>query len=422
MFTINSNRESAGVDARDIKQQLDRILHHPLFHQSKRLPVFLRFVVQESLNRETDEPPPKERTIGIEVFGRLPDYDTNLDPVVRVTATELRKKLAQYYYEEGHEDEIRIELPSGSYLPKFRRTSFPPSATPLPLASEQLSSDVTLPALSEEPLAAEAVELAPAAPLSESAAASPYRTPKIWGVAAAAIIAFVLVGAYAQRALSDSSLGRFWRAFAGSSNEVLLVLPSIGSDGRKQVPVPSTSLSVAARLSMEDANILARVAGRLEKEGARYRLLSSTEATFEEMRSGPSLLIGALDNPWTMRQSKDLPFVFSITPDGHTGQITETRNQKRVWNLDIYTPHLNITHDYGIIARYHSTVTGQPVVLIAGISSQGTQASGELLTSSELFNTIPKKLINAANFEIVIETDAIDGHAGPPHILASETW
>jgi len=86
---------------------------------SKRLRVFLQFVVQESLD-SGDDGPPKERTLGVAVFGRKVDYDTSADPIVRVTATELRKKLAEYYYEEGHNDEIRIELPPGSYLPKSR--------------------------------------------------------------------------------------------------------------------------------------------------------------------------------------------------------------------------------------------------------------------------------------------------------------
>ena len=62
----------------------------------------------------------KERIIGIEVFQREADYDTNHDSVVRTTAAEIRKKLAQYYQEPGHEDEIRVMLPQGSYLPEFR--------------------------------------------------------------------------------------------------------------------------------------------------------------------------------------------------------------------------------------------------------------------------------------------------------------
>ena len=61
----------------------------------------------------------KERTLGIEVFGRELDYDTNIDHIVRSTAGEIRKRIAQYYHEPGHESEIRIDLPSGSYVPEF---------------------------------------------------------------------------------------------------------------------------------------------------------------------------------------------------------------------------------------------------------------------------------------------------------------
>ncbi|WP_245818093.1 TPR end-of-group domain-containing protein [Granulicella rosea] len=60
----------------------------------------------------------RERMIGAEMFGRRVDYDTGSDSVVRVKATEVRKKLAQYYLESGAH-EVRLELPSGSYVPRF---------------------------------------------------------------------------------------------------------------------------------------------------------------------------------------------------------------------------------------------------------------------------------------------------------------
>ena len=62
----------------------------------------------------------KERTIGVEAFHRSADYDSSADPAVRIAATEVRKRLAQYYYEPGREQELRIELPVGSYVPCFR--------------------------------------------------------------------------------------------------------------------------------------------------------------------------------------------------------------------------------------------------------------------------------------------------------------
>ena len=57
--------------------------------------------------------------IGAEMFGRPVDYDTSNDAVVRVRATEVRKRLSQYYSEAAQTPVVRIELPSGSYVPEF---------------------------------------------------------------------------------------------------------------------------------------------------------------------------------------------------------------------------------------------------------------------------------------------------------------
>jgi len=100
-----------------IEEQIDRLLQNPYFSHSRRFPMFLRFVVGHTLAGQADAV--KERTLGIEIFGRNPDYDTSSDPIVRVTAAEIRKRIAQYYQEPGHDGEIRISLPAGSYVPQF---------------------------------------------------------------------------------------------------------------------------------------------------------------------------------------------------------------------------------------------------------------------------------------------------------------
>src|SRR5204862_4857013 len=64
----------------------------------------------------------KERTIGIEVFHRTPDYDTANDHVVRSAMSEVRRRLSQYYGEGGSESDVKIELLPGSYVPHFGRT------------------------------------------------------------------------------------------------------------------------------------------------------------------------------------------------------------------------------------------------------------------------------------------------------------
>ena len=87
-----------------VREQLRRLLAHPLFTNSKRYPVLLAYTVKQALDGNASEL--KERTIGVEAFGREPDYDVNLDPVVRMTAAEVRKRLSQYYYNSDHAGEL----------------------------------------------------------------------------------------------------------------------------------------------------------------------------------------------------------------------------------------------------------------------------------------------------------------------------
>lgn len=102
-----------------VRQHLDQILVSRTFAGSKKSQAFLRLVVSRAL--EGDFENLHERMIGAELFGRPISYDTGNDSVVRVRASELRKKLAQYYRnEDGNPDlPVRIELHPGSYVPKF---------------------------------------------------------------------------------------------------------------------------------------------------------------------------------------------------------------------------------------------------------------------------------------------------------------
>ena len=77
-----------------IAEQVERLLQNSHFSHSRRFPTFLRFVVRHTLAGQADAV--KERTLGIEIFGRSADYDTASDPIVRVTAAEIRKRIAQY--------------------------------------------------------------------------------------------------------------------------------------------------------------------------------------------------------------------------------------------------------------------------------------------------------------------------------------
>jgi hypothetical protein len=75
----------AAINADDVRAQLKRLLAHPVFKGSRRCPHLLEYLVEYALRGETDHP--KERTLGIEVFGRQADYDKGDDPVVRGAVT-----------------------------------------------------------------------------------------------------------------------------------------------------------------------------------------------------------------------------------------------------------------------------------------------------------------------------------------------
>src|SRR5581483_6212061 len=107
---------SAPEDA--VRTELARVLASQEFRASRRCQEFLRFVVDHALSGHSDML--KERTIGIDVFGRPASYDPSDDATVRVKAGEVRKRLDRYYTLEGHADRVRIELPAGTYTPEFR--------------------------------------------------------------------------------------------------------------------------------------------------------------------------------------------------------------------------------------------------------------------------------------------------------------
>jgi adenylate cyclase len=104
-----------------IEQQLHRILTSPQFLNSPNLQNFLRFIVEKTLAGEATEI--KGYTVATQVLGRKTDFDPNLDPIVRIQASRLRRALEQYYRSPGKNDPVLIDMPRGAYVPRFRSSS-----------------------------------------------------------------------------------------------------------------------------------------------------------------------------------------------------------------------------------------------------------------------------------------------------------
>src|SRR6516162_3867439 len=105
-------------DAEMLRDELDRVLSSACFARSERLSQLLRFLVERHMEGREDEL--KESVIGVEVFGRRPDYDPKLDSTVRTEAVRLRARLSKYYSSEGSQNPLVIELPKGGYVPRVR--------------------------------------------------------------------------------------------------------------------------------------------------------------------------------------------------------------------------------------------------------------------------------------------------------------
>jgi TolB-like protein len=99
--------------AEDVRRQLDRVLASPVFANAGRMSRFLKFIVEQTLTGEGERL--KEYVIGVEVFDRDASYDPRLDAIVRVEASRLRSKLAEYYAGDGRGDAVVLSLPKGGY-------------------------------------------------------------------------------------------------------------------------------------------------------------------------------------------------------------------------------------------------------------------------------------------------------------------
>jgi hypothetical protein len=400
----------------DIQDQLQRMLEHSLFNNSRRFPPFLRFVVSQTLAGQADLL--KERAIGIEVFGKDPDYDTASDPIVRVTAGEIRKRIALYYQESGHEHELQISLPPGSYVPRFH---WPRNSSEALSLAEAVQPSMPAP----EPQAA-----------PESIAAVPDRvfSRKRLPVVAGVVVFVVLATAEWQFAWPRQSvLDRFWAPVLRSGEPVALCFPVAYSRGillrdaanpEQQIELNEDKVSTVAT---DDLQPLASLTGLIELHHQRYRLVADDAASLTDLQQGPAIFIGAFDNSWTLRVTHDLRYRFGNDAGMRHFWIEDTQSSKQTrWEINRELQlKTNTFRDYAIVAHYTDANTGKSVVISAGIARGGTVAAGEFLTTSSSMELIQSRAPadwDRKNMEFVLSTEIINGRSSPPKVEAAYFW
>jgi hypothetical protein len=183
-------------------------------------------------------------------------------------------------------------------------------------------------------------------------------------------------------------------------------------------------LHLSGNLALADVITLTRAAAALEARHKSFRVLPASEASFAQLREGPIVLIGAFDNVWTLRVTQKLRYGFE-SKNGDALLVDRKSGEKTTWATAWDLPYQKLSKDYAIVARIHDNTTGQPVIIAAGISEEGTEAAGEILYNPLYLDSLLAKAPanwEKLNMEAVIETQVIEGHSGPPSILAVETW
>jgi hypothetical protein len=405
-----------------VLEQLTRIQNSPAFSNSPRAVEFLSYVVENALEGHTEVL--KERTIGVNVFHRSSTYVTSDDAIVRVKASEVRKRLHQFYAEEEQAPAVRIELPVGSYIPTFH----------LPT-----SSDATLPQV-KSPV------------IEQIAPRSRWLGWKIAALAAAVVIIGIVMASTVRRHVQKKSqFDEFWAPVFATQQPVLICISSpvlyypdldlfakanqshpglYDSNAKRAVnPLqldPNATLEwkeiqprsdiFVSKVHVYNAALLSVLFERIHKTN---QVKIGSDFSYNDLQSSPAVLLGGFDNPWSVRMAADLPFYLR----DQDATIVERGGQGRIWQAGP-NQALN-TKDFAIIARLLNSKTSQFQVILGGINIAGTEAAGKIVTRQADFDAVLQSMPSGwqnKNLEFVIETDVIDSADSSTHVVAAKIW
>ena len=393
---------STTADLETVREQVGRILSSSSFRNSKRFPAFLRYTVEHAL---TSTEPLKERTIGHEVFSRDAAYDTAQDPVVRMTAAEVRKRLTQYYLLPEHRQELLISYLPGSYVPEFSQRS--------------------------EPAVVDSAAAAAPASLSPFRSRLPVSLLAALALAAGVIATVATMEVIKGRGTAaPDAVARFWAPILESSSPVLICIGDPVSAGTGAAPATRRpdNLTIDEFLRSNsvrytDSVTLALLAGELRTRGKPFHIRRPAATELKDLREGPVVLIGGFNNPWTLRLGEGQRFTLASDDKGPYISDRE-RPDDRQWQMDAPGRLLkNLQETYGLITRVQDPATGHSVLTVAGLVL-GTSAAAECLIDADCIRSAEGLAGDLAgkNVQIVVSAAVIGEDAGAPRVVATHSW
>ncbi|HWQ53210.1 MAG TPA: hypothetical protein VN442_05965 [Bryobacteraceae bacterium] len=375
------------VVAEPILTELSRVLESAEFRASKRCQEFIRYVIVETLEGRADSL--KERTIGVDLLGQSPNYDSSANATVRVRANEVRKRLKQYYSDPAHLAEVRIDLPCGSYVPEFHTVT----------------------------------SQAPAAP-----AVRPPRRLYAWLTVAllAALIAGLSLWAYSTR--PTSALERFWGPARHSGRPLLVCMDYVqahrvarpfGPDdtipGHEIVPVVNEVVGAGG------IHAISALTAMLTRMGVEVDIKIGSDTSFGDLRHSPVVVMGCYNNRWSTLMYDGLRFGFS-NQEGFSN-VEERKAPHRRWPA--FPTARREDGIYGVISRVVHPTTGSLMLGIAGISHLGTRGVAEFATNATLMQRVLAQAPagwEKKNMQIVLQVPVIANTPAPARVVALECW
>lgn len=448
------NSVSAGKNANQvILLELERILNSRPFRSSGRSKQFLSYVVRNSLDGHFENL--KERTIGTQVFDRDPNYATGDDPVVRVNAGEVRRRLEQYYYVAPTDTPVRIEIPLGSYIPEFHWTSKAGLIKPSLATASPAALDPPVSA-SEKPLEFEVEAIPPLQPQVVSPRSASINHERRWMLSIIIVLATACVGLWMQnRAMhrtfypwqSEPSVSAFWSGIldarpdtdiimADSSYSLVQIITRksfsfqdyLSRSYMNQLQTPNASPDMNAALSMIAAKQLGSSSDfklgqrilALDPLGKNIHLYYARDYMPALLKQDNVILIGSsIANPWgELFESRTN---FTAKSDGDTPTYIVNRSPLP-GEQSVYTPTGSV--GYCTVAYLPNPDHNGSILLLEGTGSEATEAAGDFLLSEDQLSTFQRTLHlkKFPYFEVLLKTSQVRGTPLSTTLVAYRTY
>jgi hypothetical protein len=393
-----------------LRRHLDELAQGPAFRGSYRSQQFLRYVVEKALQGSVDAL--KERTIGIELFQRAPAYDTGEDAIVRVTASDVRRRLLQHYGRHGDHSPFRIQLPSGSYLPEIEYGSDPmPAAAAVAqaVAAAVVHDEVGQPAAAPKPETSKPRKVKPAMRLLALLIVGAMTL-----VLVLALIPVLVLGAGSFRAWRRPANGASlppWTAIfrAGRATHLITSDPNIEqleeltksdisvSDYAARRYVPNVdSLSPAQRVfysfylhadnaAAVDTPLAVNIA-RLVPDNSRIDVRSARSLRVADLQTDDNLILlgSPRSDPWVQLFASQLDFRFVYRADLKQEMIRNVH--PLTGEQAVYVPTARgfaTGESFAILALVQIPHRTGKALLLAGADGEGTEAAGHLVTDRD---------------------------------------